>query len=150
MDVNSITDSLAGVTKIFNLLIAVIGMISLIIVFFVLLIATTANIKENIWEYGVLRSVGLKKAEGQRVFMYEAFLVISAASILGVSIGIIVTALVTQQFYTFVELPFKLSLPYGIIAILLLTALITTYFAVLIPIRQVNKFNIAKVLKSSS
>jgi len=64
--------------------------------------------------------------------------VITAASILGVSIGIIVTALVTQQFYTFVELPFKLSLSYYLILILLLTALLTTYFAVLIPIRQVN------------
>lgn len=96
VDVNSILDSLGSVNRIFNLLIAVIGLISLIIVFFVLLIATTANIKENIWEYGVLRSVGLTKAEGQRVFMYEAFLVISAASILGVSIGVIVTALVTQ------------------------------------------------------
>lgn len=82
--------------------------------------------------------------------MYEAFLVISAASILGVSIGVIVTALVTQQFYTFVELPFKLSLPYYIILTLLLTALLTTYFAVLIPIRKVNQYNIAKVLKSGS
>ena len=116
-----------------------IGLISLIIVFFVLLIATTANIKENIWEYGVLRSVGLTKVDGTRVFMYEAFLVISAASIIGVSIGIVVTALVTQQFYTFVELPFKLNLPYYIILILLLTALITTYFAVLMPVRKVNK-----------
>lgn len=61
---NSIIDSLGSVNRIFNLLIAVIGLISLIIVFFVLLIATTANIKENIWEYGVLRSVGLTKAEG--------------------------------------------------------------------------------------
>jgi ABC-type antimicrobial peptide transport system permease subunit len=143
-------DSLSSVNRIFNLLIAVIGLISLIIVFFVLLIATTANIKENVWEYGVLRSVGLTKAEGQRVFMYEAFLVISAASILGVSIGVIVTALVTQQFYTFVELPFKLSLPYFIILSLLVTALLTTYFAVLIPIRKVNQYNIAKVLKSGS
>jgi ABC-type antimicrobial peptide transport system permease subunit len=64
VDVNSILDSLGGVTQIFNLLVVVIGMISLIITFFVLLIATTANIKENIWEYGVLRSVGLTKKEG--------------------------------------------------------------------------------------
>ena len=125
-------------------------MISLIIVFFVLLIATTSNVKENIWEYGVLRSVGLTKADGERIFMYEAFLVISAASILGVSIGIIVTALVTQQFYTFVELPFKLNLPYYIILILLLTEMLTTYFAVLIPVKKVNQQNIAKVLKSGS
>ena len=98
----------------------------------------------------MLRSVGLTKADGQRIFMYEAFLVISAASILGVSIGVVVTALVTQQFYTFVELPFKLNLPYYIILILMVTALLTTYFAVLIPVKKVNQQNIAKVLKSGS
>ena len=96
VDVFSLTNSLSNVNKIFNLLIGLIGIISLIIVFFVLLIATTANIKQNIWEYGVLRSVGLTKADGQRIFMYEAFLVIAAASILGIAIGVIMSALLTQ------------------------------------------------------
>lgn len=127
-----------------------IGLISLVITFFLLLIATTQNIKENVWEYGVLRSVGLNMNEGHRIFMYEAFLVILSAGVLGVFIGVLVASLVTNQFYMFVELPFKLALPYGLIALMLLTALGTTYFAVLIPMKQVNRATIAKILKSGA
>ncbi len=82
--------------------------------------------------------------------MYEAFLVILSAGVLGVFIGVLVASLVTNQFYMFVELPFKLALPYGLIALMLLTALGTTYFAVLIPMKQVNRATIAKILKSGA
>jgi len=39
--------------------------------------------------------MGITKDEGRRVFMYEAFLVIVAAGILGITIGTVVAALVT-------------------------------------------------------
>ena len=42
----------------------IIGAISLIIAFFLLLIATTQNVKEAIWEYGVLRSMGVTRDQG--------------------------------------------------------------------------------------
>jgi ABC-type antimicrobial peptide transport system permease subunit len=87
---------LKSATSIFTLLIGVIGLISLVITFFLLLIATTQNIKENVWEYGVLRSVGLNMNEGHRIFMYEAFLVILSAGVLGVFIGVLVASLVTN------------------------------------------------------
>ena len=79
----------------FSLLVGLIGLIALTITFFLLLVATTSNIKENVWEYGVLRSMGITRDEGRRVFMYEAFLVIIAAGILGITIGTVVAALVT-------------------------------------------------------
>ena len=72
------------------MLVGLIGLISLTITFFLLLVATTQNIKENVWEYGVLRSMGITMKEGQRVYMYEAFLVIIAAGILGITIGVVV------------------------------------------------------------
>lgn len=43
----------------------------------------------------MLRSMGITMEEGKRVFMYEAFLVIIAAGILGITIGTVVAALVT-------------------------------------------------------
>ena len=79
----------------FSLLVGLIGLIALTLTFLLLLVATTQNIKENVWEYGVLRSMGITKDEGRRVFMYEAFLVIIAAGILGIIIGTVVAALVT-------------------------------------------------------
>ena len=67
--------------------------------------------------------------------MYEAFLVITSAALLGVFIGLVVASLVTNQFYMFLELPFNLTLPYIMVCILLLTAFVTTYFAVYYPVK---------------
>jgi ABC-type antimicrobial peptide transport system permease subunit len=46
----------------FDIFVGVVGVIALILAFFLLLISTTQNIKENIWEYGCLRAIGLTKA----------------------------------------------------------------------------------------
>jgi ABC-type antimicrobial peptide transport system permease subunit len=79
----------------FNLFIALIALISLILTFFLLLIATRQNVRENIWEYGVLRSMGFTRSQGQRLYMYEAFFVVISAGTLGVGIGIATATLVT-------------------------------------------------------
>jgi predicted lysophospholipase L1 biosynthesis ABC-type transport system permease subunit len=84
-------------------------MIALILSFFLLLISTTSNIKENVWEFGVLRAMGLTKSQSKRVYMYEAFAVIFGALILGIMVGLVVSITLTAQFYLFIELPFKLS-----------------------------------------
>ena len=135
--------SLDSANAIFNVLVAVIGLIALCLTFFLLLVATTQNIRDNVWEYGVLRSMGVTRAEGKRIFMYEAFLVILSAAIIGLIIGSIVACLVTAQFYMFLELPFNLEFPLILVMLLIFVALITTYFAVAVPVDQVNKRQIA-------
>ena len=45
----------------FQLFVAIIAVIALFIAFFLLMISTTSNVEEAIWEYGVLRSIGLTK-----------------------------------------------------------------------------------------
>lgn len=42
-----------------ELLVIIVGLVALVLAFFLLLISTSQNIKENIWELGVLRAVGL-------------------------------------------------------------------------------------------
>lgn len=132
------------------MIVVVIGVIALIITFFLLLISTSHNIKDNIWEFGVLRSMGVTKAQGKRIYMYEAFLVITASGILGTIIGLIVSVLVTIQFNVFLEQPFVLNFPSYFVVSLIGVALTTTYFAVSIPMGQVNRNTIAKTLKSGA
>jgi ABC-type lipoprotein release transport system permease subunit len=132
---------------VFTFIVGIIGVISLILTFFLLLVATTSNIKDNVWEYGVLRSMGITKDQGRRIFMYEAFLVIVAAGILGIMIGIIVACLVTAQFNMFLEQPFKLDFPIWLVTVLCTVALTTTYLAVHYPVQAVNKSTISKVLR---
>jgi len=129
-------DSTAMIVKIFLILV---GLISLVLTFFLLLVSTSQNIKDNIWEYGVLRSIGLTKEEGKRIYMYEAFVVIVAAGILGIAVGLIVARTLAGQTYLFLELPAQLSAPGGLITLLTSVALITTYFAVKIPMMKINR-----------
>ena len=132
----------------YKIITALIGLISLTICFFLVLVATSNNIRDNMWEYGVLRSIGLSKAEGQRIYMYESFLVIFSAGCLGMIIGLVTSILVTLQFKVFEEQPFRLYFPGVFVAILAGTTIITTFFAVYGPIRDVNNSTIAKTLKS--
>lgn len=62
VDVQEILQGLTGMDNSFTMIVCVIGLIALIITFFLLLVSTTHNIKDNIWEYGVLRSMGVTKA----------------------------------------------------------------------------------------
>lgn len=93
----------------FQIFVIIVGTIALTLSFFLLLISTTSNIKENLWEFGVIRAIGLTKDQTKKVFMYEAFAVIFGALVLGIIVGLTVAITLTAQFYLFIELPFKLS-----------------------------------------
>ena len=61
LDRKDIHDSIVSNLQMFQIFIGVVGFIALTLSFFLLLISTTANIKENLWEFGVLRAIGLTK-----------------------------------------------------------------------------------------
>jgi ABC-type antimicrobial peptide transport system permease subunit len=82
--------------------------------------------------------------------MYEAFFTVVAATMCGVLIGILTSTLVTAQFYLFLELPLVVQVPWALTGTVIGVSFSTTYFAVLIPISDVNKRRIASVLKSGS
>ena len=54
-----VEDALASIDLVFNIFVIIVALIALFIAFFLLLIAMTQNINEAIWEYGVLRSMGM-------------------------------------------------------------------------------------------
>merc|ERR1711957_839301 len=148
-DTIELVEQLKSTTLVFNIFIGLIAMISLTLTFFLLLVSTRQNVRDNIWEYGVLRSMGFTKAQGQRLYTYESFLVVCSAALLGVCIGLITATLVTAQFYLFLELPLVVKPPWMLVGIPLTVSIVTTFFAVLIPVQEVNKKRIANVLKSS-
>ena len=113
-------------------------MIALSLAFFLLLVSTTQNIKENIWEYGCLRAIGLTKSQGIRVAMYEQYAVIIASLILGTIVGFILAAVCTAQFFLFLEFPFALTFPRELLYSMLGMALVTTFFAVYFPVKRIN------------
>lgn len=59
LDRKEIMESVSSALQLMQIFVTIVGFICLTLSFFLLLISTTANIKENMWEYGVLRAVGL-------------------------------------------------------------------------------------------
>ena len=67
--------------------------------------------------------------------MYEAYIVIVSASILGTFVGFITAVTIAVQFYMFIELPLEVAFPTYLLIVLLVIAFITTWFAVWIPVK---------------
>lgn len=127
----------------------VVGCICFVISFFLLLVSTTQNIKENMWEFGVLRAIGLKKGEVERVYVYESAAVTLSSIVLGFIVGLLLAIVITVQFGLFIELPFSLPFPTYLVLTMVVLSILTTYFASVIPTREINKREIAAILKSS-
>lgn len=62
--------------------------------------------------------------------MYEAFMVVLSAAILGFTVGLIVTVMITAQFYLFLELPMEVEWPFYLLLGMLVVSLVTTFIAV--------------------
>lgn len=145
-----IIETAKSVDIIFNIFVAIIAVIALSIAFFLLLISMTSNINEACWEYGVLRSMGVTMQQGQRIYIYEAFMIVTSSSILGIMSGFLTAMLVSSQFYMFIELPMKIKFPWILLGIMLAIAVVTTFVAVYLPVKQINKRQIASVLKAGA
>ena len=55
----------------------------MILSFFLILVSFWSNIKENSWEFGVLRALGLTKTQMTKIYVYEALVLIITAGLLG-------------------------------------------------------------------
>lgn len=127
----------------------VIAALTSLISFFMLLISLVKNIKDNIWELGIMRSMGLDKKQIYLVYFVETLAVIFAALIIGTVVGMIVAATGVVYYVIFFELPFKFYFPYveffSLTIFLILTSVLTTY----IGIGGVVHHSISKILKGN-
>lgn len=71
----------------------------------------SANVRDSLWELGVLRSMGCTRGMITRVMVYEMVSNTLASLTLGFFAGITVTVLTVAQLHLVVELPFSVSLP---------------------------------------
>lgn len=82
-----------------------------------------------------------------RVAMFEQYSLIIASLMLGTLVGLILAMIVTAQFYLFLEYPFVLNFPWIIVFMMVAVSVLTSYYAVRNPVRQVNRRQIASVVK---
>lgn len=81
-------ESTAGITSIIDYIFFVIIAIMMFLCFFSLSASMSANLFDQTKEIGILRSMGVTKIRITLLYFYEALILVFAASLLGILIGI--------------------------------------------------------------
>jgi len=82
-DTKNIAHSADAAVNILNLFYNLVTLTISIICFFLLFVSFTSNVKENAWEFGVLRALGLTSFQVIRVYIYEALCLVVSSIIIG-------------------------------------------------------------------
>lgn len=146
-DMTSLVETSQQAFFFINLFYIIVALISIILSFFLILVSFMSNVKENSWEFGVLRAIGLSKSQMTRLYMYEAGVLTASSGILGSIVGIVVAITLILQLLLFTELPFVFLFPTEIFCITFFlglgTAVIGSYYAV----KEIREKSIANITK---
>jgi ABC-type antimicrobial peptide transport system permease subunit len=123
--------------------------IASVLCFFMLHINFEANVRDNLWEFGVLRALGISKHQTARIFIYESLSVILGAIITGSVIGLLVACILTLQQNVFTEMPFRLIFPGWLWTLLTVLSILVAALGAYIPVRDILPWSIARVLKQA-
>ena len=90
-------DTLRNVLELVNVIFNIIIVITMFLCFFALSANMSANLFEQSKEIAVLRAIGVTKSRIKMLYFYEAMVLVSASSILGMMIGTMVGFTMTKQ-----------------------------------------------------
>lgn len=145
--------------KVFNefrqkfLVVDMLNTISSIICFslgaFMLMTTIGANIKDSMWDLGVLRSMGSTKEQITRILCFEMISNTLSAMTLGYGSGILVSVLSIAQFYILVELPLSITFPKRNMLILGVGAIFSMIIGAKYGTSAFQRKNISSILKGT-
>lgn len=95
--------------------------------FFQLLLSIEGNIRDNQWQIGVLRSMGLTKDAVKSLVLTEATANILTAVLIGFVIGYIVMVTSMSVMNTIFELPINFNIDWVTLCVLMLISIATVY-----------------------
>lgn len=146
-DTLSIIDTTMGAVSLMNLFFTFVGIVTMLMCFFILWLSFTANVSENSWELGVLRALGLNSIEVLMVYVYEALAIVLASVIAGTAIGLVIAASLTAQFNLFTEMPFRMEFPHSLFWTLVILSLVIAVIGSAWPASKFLKKSISGVLR---
>ena len=138
------------IKRIMEYVFIVLGLIALVLSFFLIWTSFYANIRENICEYGIMRSIGINEKQSTKMYIYEAASIIIASVITGTFIGVVISSTLILQFDMFVELPFIFNFPYKLYFILITFGMFMGLLGSYYPIYEVNHMSLIKIMKGLS
>ncbi|KAL0483814.1 hypothetical protein AKO1_014032 [Acrasis kona] len=146
-DVNDIKASTHTATTVLLGFFDIVAAIAVLLCFFMLTVSFTANVKENSWEFGVLRSIGLSVSKLVRAYIYEALVLVISAFFCGTVIGLAIAMTLISQFNLFLQMPFMFEFPYWLFGSIGLMAVVVAVLGSYFPARELRKKEIAYVLR---
>ncbi|ELP86758.1 hypothetical protein EIN_308540 [Entamoeba invadens IP1] len=111
--------------------------IALVTSFFSVLSAMYANVQEQIREIAVLRAIGAGRFLLVRVYLAESFVVIFAASLLGMVVGCLVGFTMTLQIILFTQTPVGFTFPTVLFVIVIVCAIIFAGLSTFLPLFRI-------------
>ena len=146
-DTQRIIDTTMVAVNMMNLFFTSIGIVTMVMCFFILWLSFTANVHENSWEFGVLRALGVNQFQVVMVYVYEAMTVVITSLVLGTTIGIVIAASLTAQFNLFTEMPFVMVFPHSLFWTLVVLSVIISVVGSAWPAYRFLRYSISNVLR---
>jgi ABC-type antimicrobial peptide transport system permease subunit len=147
LDIESAVASTTTASTVILAFYNVVAVIAVMLCFFTLSLSFEANVRENSWEFGVIRAVGLSVSALIRSYIYEALCLVASSLLCGFVIGVTIALTLTAQFNLFLEMPFQFDFPYILFFSLIAMALVVAVVGSWIPARILRKKEIAIVLR---
>jgi putative ABC transport system permease protein len=118
--------------------------LSVVISLFGVVNTLVLTIHERTREIGMLRAIGTSRSQVRRMIRYESVITAMIGAIIGLVIGLIlaivaVTALADEGF--------KLSIPVGLLVVMLILAAIAGVVAAIAPARRASRINVIEALQ---
>lgn len=132
-----------------NVLFQLITMTTVVICLFGLLSASYSTILERKKEIAIVRTLGLKGNNVNRMFIIEAFIIMISSGAVGVLVGWLTAWLLTSNMTTFTDMPFHGSFPWDSLFLVYGLCSIVTLIGMQILLKKVRTGNIIEIYRES-
>ena len=139
-----------GITMPFLAYTYFVALMILLLSFFMMIVSFSQKMRDLEWEQGVLRAIGLTETQGKKIFYYETICIITTSFAAGISVGMFATLLTSALFSMMTELPLSTVIPGTLLIFILIVIAVATFIAVCIPLGNLHRKQISRVLKGGN
>jgi len=146
-DYNAFAGKIEDSTTMLNLIFSMNTYMALFLCLFSLIASMSTNIIEQSKEIGIFRSMGLTKFAINKIYVYEALVLILSSSLIGMIIGSVLCFVVLQQQELFTNYPVEFYVPQSVIGACVTGAIGTSILSVWFPLKNLSRKQIAQSMR---
>mmetsp|Transcript_12407 Transcript_12407/g.19118 ORF Transcript_12407/g.19118 Transcript_12407/m.19118 type:complete len:116 (-) Transcript_12407:283-630(-) len=105
------------------------------------------NIYEQSKEIGVIRALGLGRVVVVRLYIWESFILVISASLMGLFIGTAIGWTMGLQQVLFTQLPLPFNFPWLLLGVVVVTAFLTSIIASFGPVLSLVRMHPVGILR---